>query len=160
VRSIAADMDADQPVYGIRTMSEMVSESTFLRRLYARLLELCAGIALFLSVIGIYGVISHSVTQRTNEIGLRIAIGANHADILRLVFFQGSQLVLTGLGIGVILALLLNRLLNSYLFGIGADDPLTMAACCLLLSAIAAGAIWVPARRATRVDPNVALHYE
>jgi putative ABC transport system permease protein len=149
-----------QPVYGARTMSEVLSESTSLRRLCARLLELIAGLALFLSTIGIYGVMSHSVAQRTNEIGLRIAVGAATADILRLVFSQGGKLIFAGLGAGLALALTLDRFLTSYLFGMRAGDPETMFACCALLVIVALGAIWIPARRATRVDPIVTLRYE
>jgi putative ABC transport system permease protein len=160
IRRIAAEMDESQPVYGTRTMSEVLAESTSLRRLYARLLELIAGIALFLSAIGIYGVMSHSVSQRTSEIGLRMAIGADASDVLRLVFSQGAKLIFAGLGIGLALALILDRFLASYLFGIRACDPPTMFACSVLLVAIAVGAIWIPARRASRVDPIVALRVD
>jgi putative ABC transport system permease protein len=159
-RKIAAEMDGSQPVYGTRTMSEVLAESTSLRRMYARLLELIAGIALFLSTIGIYGVMSHSVAQRTNEIGLRMAIGANTGDVLRLVFSQGARLIFAGLGIGIALALILDRFLASYLFGIRASDPATMLASSVLLVAIAVGAIWIPARRASRVDPIIALRVD
>jgi len=160
VRKIAAEMDDSQPVYGIRTMPDVLSESTSLRRLYARLLELMAGIALFLSTIGIYGVVSHSVAQRTGEIGLRIAIGAATTDILRLVFSQGGKLIIGGLSAGLALSLTLNRFLTSYLFGIDAGDPGTMAAACGLLIVVAGAAIWIPAWRATRLDPMVALRHD
>lgn len=160
VQQIAAGLDNSQPVFGARTMSEAVSESTSLRALYARLLELIASVALFLSAIGIYGVISHSIAQRTHEIGLRIAVGAGRNDVLRLVFFQGGKLILAGLGIGSVCALTLDRFLDSYLYGVHAADPMTMIACSTLLVAIALGAVWIPARRATRVDPIVALRYE
>jgi putative ABC transport system permease protein len=160
VRKIAAEMDASQPVFGTRTMSEVLADSTSLRRLYAKLLELMAGIALFLCTIGIYGVMSHTVAQRTSEIGLRMAIGADSSDVLRLIFFQGAKLIFAGLSAGLVLALTLDRVLNAYLFGIRANDPTTMFACCILLVAIAAGAIWLPARRATRIDPIITLRYE
>ncbi|HYL61953.1 MAG TPA: ABC transporter permease [Candidatus Methylomirabilis sp.] len=160
IRQIAAQMDESQPVYGIRTMSDVLSESTALRHLYAKLLELIAGIALFLSMIGIYGVLSHWVAQRANEIGLRMAVGAGSAAIRRLIFLQAGKLVAAGLAIGLTLALTLSRFLAAYLFGIGANDPATMVACCGVLLAAAAAAIWIPARRATRVDPMATLHYE
>jgi len=160
IRTIAADMDNTQPIYGIRTMLEVLAESTSLRRLYASLLELMAGIALFLSAIGIYSIVSHLVAQRTSEIGLRIAVGATTSDILRLVFKQGGKLIIAGLGVGLVLALTLNRFLTSYLYGIGAADPWTLAAACSVLIAVTSAAIWTPARRATRVDPMVALRYE
>jgi putative ABC transport system permease protein len=160
IRTIAAEMDNTQPIYGIRTMPEVLAESMSFGRLYARLLELMAGIALFLSTIGIYSVVSHLVAQRTSEIGLRIAVGATASDILRLVFKQGGKLIIAGLGVGLALSLTLNRFLTSYLYGIGAADPLTLAAACSVLIVVASAAIWTPARRATRVDPMVALRYE
>ena len=160
VRKIAAEMDASQPVFGIRTMPEVVAESTSLRRLYAKLLELVAGIAVFLCTIGIYGVMSNVVAQRTSEIGLRMAVGANSSDVLRLIFWQGAKLIAAGLSAGLLLALTLDQLLNAYLFGIQANDPTTIVACCLFLVSIAVGAIWFPARRATRIDPIVTLRYE
>lgn len=160
VRKIAAEMDASQPVFGTRTMPEVLAESTSLRRLYAKLLELIAGIALFLSSIGLYGVMSHAVGQRTSEIGLRMAVGADTSDVLRLVFYQGAKLIFAGLGIGLALALILDRLLASCLFGIRASDPATMLACSVLLVAIGVGAVWIPARKALRVDPVVALRID
>jgi putative ABC transport system permease protein len=160
IRRIAAEMDNTQPIYGIRTMPEVLAESTSLRRLHVRLLELMAGIALFLSAIGIYSVVSHLVAQRTSEFGLRIAVGATTSDILRLVFKQGGKLIIAGLGVGLALSLTLNRFLTSYLYGIGAADAWTLAAACSVLIAVASAAIWTPARRATRIDPMVALRYE
>lgn len=141
-------------------MSEILLQSTSLRRLYARLLELMAGIAVFLSAMGMYAVVSHSVVQRRNEIGLRIAVGASWVDILRLVFSVGGKLAIIGLAIGSLLSLILNRFLASYLFGITPSDPPTLVTSCALLVLIAAGAIWIPAWRATRVDPGVALRYD
>lgn len=160
VRKIAAEMDANQPIFETRTMSEVVADSTSLRGLYARLLELMAGIALFLCTIGIYGVMSHTVAQRTSEIGLRMAIGANSSDVLKLIFLQGAKFIVAGLGVGLVLALTFDRVLNAYLFGIRANDPTTIFACCVLLVAIAVGAIWIPARRATQIDPIITLRYE
>lgn len=160
VRKIAAEMDDSQPIYEIRGMSDVLSQSTSLSRMYARLLELLAGLALFLSTIGVYGVVSHSVVQRTGEIGLRIAIGASTTDIFRLIFSQGGKLVICSLGVGLAVSMTLNRFLTSYLFGIGARDPVTMAAACILLIVVAGLAIWIPAWQATRIDPTVALRYE
>ena len=128
--------------------------------IFSVIYEVIAGIALFLSSIGIYGVMSHSVAQRTSEIGLRMAIGADTSDVLRLVFSQGAKLIFAGLGIGLALALILDRFLASYLFGIPANDPTTMFACSVLLVATAVGAIWIPAQRASRVDPIVALRVD
>jgi putative ABC transport system permease protein len=128
--------------------------------MYTRLLEMMAAIALFLATIGIYGVISHSVVQRSSEIGLRIAVGATQRDILRLIFSQAGMLILAGFCIALVLAFVLNRYLASYLFEIRATDPMTIVACCVLLGAVAFGAVWFPAHRATRVDPIVTLHYE
>jgi putative ABC transport system permease protein len=160
VRKIAADMDGNQPVYEVRTMSEVVSESMALRRLYTRLLEIFAGIALFLSAVGIYSVVSHSVDERSNEIGLRMAVGATEWDVIGLVFSQGIRLTLGGLAIGLALALALNQFLASFLFAISATDPLTLTAISGLVLAIAIVAMWIPARRAVRVEPVAALRHE
>jgi putative ABC transport system permease protein len=160
IRRIAAEMDSSQPIYGVRTMSEAVSESTSLRRLCANLLELIAGIALFLSSIGIYGVMSQAVLQKTNEIGLRMAVGATMKDILRMVFFQAGRLSAAGLVIGLALTFTFDRFLSSYLFEIKATDPVTITICCSVLLLVAAGAVWMPARRAAAVDPMQALRAE
>jgi putative ABC transport system permease protein len=160
VRTIAAELDGSQPVFGVRTMPEVLADSTSVRRLYAKLLEILAAMALFLSAIGIYGVMSHSVSQRVSEIGLRVAIGATRADVLRLIFSQGARLTLAGLAIGFVCALLLARSLASYLYNIDAHDPATMVVCCVVLITVAIGATWVPAYRATQVDPIVILRSE
>jgi len=160
LRRIAAEMDSSQPIYGVRSMSEVVSESTSLQRLCTNLLELIAGIALFLSAIGIYGVMSHAVLQRTNEIGLRMAVGATVKDILRLVFFQSGKIAVAGVAIGLALALVFDRFLSSYLFEINATDPATIVVCCSVLLLVSAGAVWIPARRAASVDPMQALRSE
>jgi putative ABC transport system permease protein len=160
VRIIAADQDSSQPVFGARTMSEVLSDSTSMRRLYTRLLEIIASIALLLSAIGIYGVMSQSVTQRVSEIGLRIAVGANKVDILRLVFSQGARLILTGLALGSVCALVLTRFLRAYLFAVDARDPATMIVCYAVLVVVAIAAIWVPAYRATQLDPMAILRHQ
>lgn len=141
-------------------MAEVLAEPMSIRRLYANLLEILSGIALFLSMIGIYGVMSHAVAQRTNEIGLRMAVGATMSDIVRLVFSQGGRLVASGIAAGLTLALVLDRFLSAYLFGITAYDPVTMVACCAVLLLVMSAAIWIPARRASHIEPLIALRYE
>jgi ABC-type antimicrobial peptide transport system permease subunit len=113
-----------------------------------------------LAAVGIYGVIAFTVAQRTNEIGIRVALGAQHGDVLRLVLGQGSRLIFFGVALGVMAGLLLTRLMSGLLFGISPTDPTTFAGVALLLAAVALLACYMPARRATRVDPLIALRYE
>lgn len=160
IRKTAAQMDANQPIYGVRTMSTVLSEATALRRLHATLVGIFAAFALFLSAIGLYGVVSQSVAERTAEIGLRMAIGATSAKIHRLVFTQGLNLITGGMVGGIAIGFLSDRLLSSFLFEISPYDVGTLTVVWGLLLAVSFFAIWPPAWRAIRIDPIVALRNE
>jgi putative ABC transport system permease protein len=150
-------VDSTQPVFDIKTMEERLDDSVAQRRFNMLLLGLFAALALILASIGIYGVISYSVTQRTREIGLRLALGAQRSDVLRLIIAQGLRLTVIGLAAGVAVALAIGKLISSLLYGINAHDPLTFLTTGLVLSAVALLACWLPARRASRLDPLIAL---
>jgi putative ABC transport system permease protein len=143
-------------------MEEMISESpaSFMRRFPALLIGLFAGMALLLASVGLYGVVSYSVSQRTHEIGVRMALGARASDILRMVLKQGLALACAGLVIGAASALALMRLLGSMLYEVSASDPTTFAVVSVTLGAVALLACYIPARRATKVDPMIALRCE
>jgi predicted permease len=153
-------VDKDQPVSRVQTMDQILSDSVARRRLYVVLLGVFAWVALLLAAAGIYGVVSYSVTQRTREIGIRVALGAERVDVLWLIIAQAAKLALTGELLGILVALGITRLMTSLLFGTSAADPLTFASVAILLSAVALAACYIPARRAMRVDPMVALRYE
>lgn len=150
----------DVPLANLRTMQDVVAESVLRRRFAMLLLSIFAGLAMLLAAIGLYGVMSYSVSQRTREIGVRMALGAQKQDVLRLIVGHGMTLVSVGIGMGIVAALGLTRLMSGLLFGVSARDPLVFAALAVLLMMVALLASYVPARRAAKVDPMVALRYE
>jgi putative ABC transport system permease protein len=158
-REISA-LDRNVPLTTIRTMDEKFSEATAQARYNALLLGLFAALALIMSQMGIYGVISYAVSARTHEIGIRMALGAERRAVLRLIIGQGMKLAAAGLAIGLIAAVAATRLIKTLLFGVEANDPMTLCGVALLLAIVALLACWVPARRATRVDPLIALRHE
>jgi ABC-type antimicrobial peptide transport system permease subunit len=160
VRKAVQEIDPREVIYNVATMNQVVANSLAARRLSMILLGVFAALALALACVGIYGVISYLVGQRTNEIGVRIALGAQRADVLRLILGEGTRMALIGVVIGLVAALGLTRLMSNQLFGVSAQDPLTFAAVALLLVSVAIAACYVPARRAMKVDPIVALRYE
>ena len=160
IRDAIRSVDRDEPMAQVRTLDDLVSESMGQRRLSMVLLGVFAGIALLLASVGIYGVMSYSVVQRTREMGLRMALGAKQRDVLALVLRQGMTLVLAGVAIGVICALALTRVIANQLYSVRPTDPVTFAAVAILLAIIALVATLLPAWRATRVDPTVALREE
>jgi putative ABC transport system permease protein len=160
IRAAVQSIDKDQPLFAISTMKELVSNSLATRRITLVLLGLFSGLALILGAIGIYGVISYSVAQRTHEIGIRAALGAQRRDVLRLVMSAGAKIVLFGIVFGIVGALALTRMMASLLFEVQPADLATFAAVTLLLALVAFAASYIPARRAMRVDPMVALRFE
>jgi putative ABC transport system permease protein len=153
-------VDPDQPISVIATMAKLIGEETDQRRVGMILLATFAGIALLLSALGIYGVLAYFVAQRTREIGVRVALGARTRDVMKMVMKQGMRLTLFGVGIGLIGGLALARLMKSLLFGVSATDSLTFVVVAALLAVVAMAACYIPARRATKVDPVVALRCE
>lgn len=160
VRNAVGSFSPGAVIYAEETMNDVISTSLAARRLLMILLGFFAGIALVLSCVGIYGVISHLAEERRREMGVRMALGARRSDILLLVLKQGASMALPGIGIGVVFALGLTRMISSQLYGVTAHDPLTFCGVGMVLLAVALAACYIPARRATRVDPVVALRYE
>jgi putative ABC transport system permease protein len=160
IRESVASVDKDIAVANIQTMQRILDDSVAARRLNMALLSIFGAVALILASVGIYGVLSYSIAQRTHEIGVRQALGATTADVLKLVVGHGLRLVLAGVGIGLTGAFALTQVMKSLLFEVSATDPLTFAFIPLILTGVALLSSYVPARRAMKVDPMVALRYE
>jgi putative ABC transport system permease protein len=160
IRNAVLQLDKEQPISNVRTLAQSLSTSIAQRQFLMLLLGIFAAVALVLAAVGIYGVLSYAVAQRTHEIGIRMALGAGQRDVLRLVIRQGMLLTLLGVAAGLTAAFALTRLMTTLLFEVKPTDPLTFILIALLLLAVALLACWIPARRATRVDPIITLRYE
>lgn len=160
VRAAVRDLDPALPIYGLQTMSDAVADSLVRPRFLSLLLAAFSAIALMLAAVGIYGVMAYSVSQRTQEIGVRMALGARSTDVLKMVLGQGTKMAAIGVGIGLVGAFALTRVMSTLLFEVSVTDPVTFAAVIALLAIVALLACYIPARRATKVDPMVALRYE
>jgi putative ABC transport system permease protein len=160
VREQVKSLDKDQPVARMRTFDVVRSQSVFSQRIPTLLLGIFATLALAIASVGVYGVISFLVSQRSHEFGVRAALGAQKSDVFRLVLGESARLVILGLTVGLAAALALTRAMESLLYGVSARDPLTFVAITTVLAGVALTASYIPARRATRVDPLVALRYE
>ena len=160
VRNAVLEVDKEQPITSPRTMEMAISNSVTQQRLNMILLSIFGALALLLAAVGIYGVMSYTVTQRLQEIGIRMALGAGRSDVLRLIITQGIKLALSGVAIGLVASFALTQLMKKLLFNVSATDPLIFTAIALLLTLVALLACWIPARRATKVDPIVALRVD
>jgi hypothetical protein len=160
VREQVRALDPGVAVLESDSVANLLSVSLFAYRTAAALAAVLGGLGLLLAAIGIYGVLSYSVSQRSHEIGIRIALGAQQRDVLRLVLEEGGKMALLGIGGGLIAAFGLTRLMAKMLYGVSTHDPVTFGAVAIVLTAVALTACYIPARRATRVDPLVALRYE
>jgi putative ABC transport system permease protein len=160
VRNEVLAIDKDQPVSVVKTMAEMRSESLAALRFNTVALSIFAGLGLILAAVGIYGVMAYSVGQRTHELGIRMALGAQPGAVLRLVLGQGMLLVLIGVVLGLVLSFGMTRIMASFLYGVTAHDPATFVFVAIALSLVALLANYIPARRATKVDPLIALRNE
>ena len=160
VKRVVASLDRDQPISDIMTMDQVLDAEVANRRVQTVLMGSFAALALILACVGIYGVLAYMVTQRTQEIGVRVALGADTTDIFAAVARQGMGLTAIGIAVGVTGSLALSRLLESLLYGVAATDPITYMAAALAFALVALLACYIPARRAAKVDPLVALRYE
>jgi len=160
IRHSVEQANSQQVIYAPQTMNEVIALSLATQRFAMVLLASFASLALLLASVGIYGVISYLVAQRTHEIGVRMALGARRWDVLRLILGRGSKLAILGAGVGLVAAFALTRLMAGMIYGIKASDPLTFMVVPILLVLVALAACYIPARRASKVDPMVALRYE
>ena len=160
IREVVAQVSTNLPLFDVRTESELIDRLLFQERLIARLAVFFGVLALALACLGLYGLLSYEVSRRTREIGIRMALGAPSGSVLTLVLRQGIVLTIVGAGIGIVVALGVMRYLKSMLFNVYANDPLTIIAVALLLAMLSVAACYIPARRAIRVDPIIALRYE
>jgi putative ABC transport system permease protein len=160
IRRVVSSVDPGVPMFELGTMNAAVAESVSQSRLYTLLLTAFATIALLLATLGVYGVVSYAVSQQTRDFGIRIALGADSRDVMNHVLGRGAALILPGLGAGILGALFLTRAIRSLLFGIEPLDPPTLALVCLVFAVVGAIASWLPARRAARVDPIIAMRSE
>jgi len=160
IRQEVRKIDKDLPVTDVANLPDLIEASVAQPRFRTFLLGLFAAMALVLAAIGIFGVISHSVSQRTREIGIRVALGAQSKDVLKQVLQEGARLAAVGLALGLAGSLAATRLIATLLFGVKPADPLTFAVVAVILTSVTLAASYIPARRATRVDPTVALRYE
>jgi putative ABC transport system permease protein len=160
IRQAIWSVDKDQPIVRVALMDKLLAATAAERRFVLILFEAFGLVALALAAIGIYGVLAGSVTERTQEIGIRLALGAQTSAILKLVLWQGMRLIVIGIGLGLLTAFALTRLLQGLLFGVSATDPLTFTVIAILQLIVALLACWIPARRAAKVDPMVALRAE
>jgi ABC-type antimicrobial peptide transport system permease subunit len=160
IREVVAQVNTNLPLFDVKTESQQIDRLLFQERLVARLSGFFGLLALVLASVGLYGLLSYEVSRRTREIGIRVALGAQAGSVLKLVLRQGIVLVVVGAAVGIGVALGVTRYLSSMLYDVHANDPLTIIAVAVLLTLVALVACYIPARRATRVDPLVALRYE
>jgi ABC-type antimicrobial peptide transport system permease subunit len=160
LQQAAASVNSEIVVWGVRPMSDVIASQLTAKRFAMTLLGIFAALATMLACVGIYGVISYIAGERTREIGIRMAMGAERGDVLRMVLTDAGMMALVGVGIGLVASFLLTRLMSGMLFGVSTHDPLTFLGVAVLLTSVALAACLVPARRATRVDPMVALRCE